>query len=84
MINDVGTYSICGLPDVVYQSVPKLATPPPPPGNPWAFDSLSLVSISLCLSYEKNSLDRYNFMETSRTNAQYKRNDSCNLLYKIE
>ena len=30
MVNDVGTYSICGLPDVVYQSVPKLATPPPP------------------------------------------------------
>ena len=51
---------------------------------------LSLVSIWLylsylsCQSYEKNSLDRYNFMETSRTNAQYKRNDRYNLLYEIE
>ena len=51
---------------------------------------LSLVSMSLylsylsCLSYEKNSSDRHNFMETSRTNAQYKRNDRYNLLYEIE
>ena len=47
---------------------------------------LSLVSISVVsvVSYEKNSWDRYNFMETSRTNAQYKRNDRYNLLYEIE
>ena len=36
------------------------------------------------LSYEKKSWDSYNFMETSRTNAQYKRNDRYNLLYEIE
>jgi len=38
MVNVVGTYSICGLPDVVYQSVPKLATPP------WAVLELTSAS----------------------------------------
>ena len=43
---------------------------------------LSVVSVVSVV--RKKIQDSYNFMETSRTNAQYKRNDRYNLLYEIE
>ena len=43
---------------------------------------VSVVSV-VSVVRKKDSLDRYNFMKTSRTTAQYNRNDRYNLLYKI-